>query len=135
MAQRYATVSDVVALFPALSGADAVALGTWLDATSPMIGLAVYGPLASQAHACLAAHNAAVAGVFDDVPGAATESGQVMGESNGPASRQYASSALYSLGADAIWTGSPYGRKYVEFRRMALARVGGSAVISNGRAR
>ena len=135
MAQRYALIGDVVALFPALAGADAVALQAWLDATQPMISLATYGTLASQAHACLSAHNAAVAGVFDDVPGAAGESGQVMGESNGPASRQYASSALYSLGADAIWTGSPYGRKYVEFRRMALARVGGSAVISNGRAR
>lgn len=135
MAQSYATVSDVVALFPALAGADAAALGAWLTATQPMISLATYGALASQAHACLAAHNAAVAGVFDDVPGAAGESGQITGEGNGPASRQYATSALYSLGTDAIYTGSPYGRKFVEFRRMALARVGGSAVISNGRAR
>lgn len=131
MAQRYATVSDVVALFPALSGADETSLEAWLDATQGLISLTVWGSLASQGHACLAAHNAAVAGVFADVPGAAGENGPVTSEANGPASRQYAPPAFYADGTEALYSGSPYGRKYLEFRRQIIGR--GIAIISNMR--
>jgi hypothetical protein len=131
MAQRHATVSDITALFPATAGADSAVLEAWLDATEPLISLAVWGTLASQAHACLAAHNAAVAGAFASVPGAAGEIGPITLEANGPASRQYAPPAFYADGTEALYTGSPYGRKYIEFRRQIIGR--GVAIISNMR--
>ena len=133
MANRYATTADVIALFPALAAGDAgvlAAIGEWLTATQPLISLTVWGVLASQGHACLAAHNAAVAGAFVLVPGAPGENGIVTSEANGPASRSFG--VWMGWGPDeGLYSSSPYGRKYIEFRRQIVGR--GVALISNMR--
>jgi hypothetical protein len=131
MAQRHATVSDITALFPATAGADSAVLEAWLDATEPLISLAVWGTIASQAHACLAAHNAAVAGAFAGVPGAPGEVGIVSAEANGPASRSFSVVSPSGSADEGLYLSTPYGRKFVEFRRQIIGR--GVAIISNMR--
>lgn len=128
MAQRYANAAEVIEIAPEFTGQEPL-INIWLGVAEEWIDVDVWGSPASDGHRLLTAHMMTV------VPGAISAGGQgvgagpLSGESNGPASRSYATPQP----SDAELGLSSYGRLFVSLRERIRPRV--SALLMRSGAR
>jgi len=125
MAARYANASEVIAIAPEFTGQEAI-IDVWLTVAECWIDPSVWGSCASTAHALLAAHMVTTSPVGGTIGGEGDGAGPLSGESNGPASRSYATPQP----SDAELGLSSYGRLFVSLRERVRPRT--AAVLMRG---
>lgn len=111
MAARHATLAEVLALAPELTGREA-RISHWLTFTADThIGLAAWTTTASQGHAALVAH------IVTSEPGSAAsggvEAGPIVSAALGPSSVSFAAPQLTDEYLSTTW----YGRLYQDLCR------------------
>lgn len=100
-----------------------------LDETACLVSVARFKTCTSIAHSRAAAHYIVTSPAWAAVAGVAgAETGPLVSEADGPASRAFAAPATW--GADAAgWDTSEHGRKFLTLRRRFRGR--GSAIVAN----
>ena len=112
------TWADVVALAPELGSLPIATQNAILAAVSVQVAAHVWGIKYNLACIYLAAHMGALSLMGSNGP-----SGQVIAESAGNMSRQYANNS--PMGTDPLWDRTPWGREYRRLlRSLATARIG-----------
>lgn len=112
MAERVATSSDVIALYPEFSGVTGSLLTTWLEVTEEMIDAECFGALQSQAQAMLTAHFIAMVPGSGVTPGAPITSKKI--------DKIQANYAIGTLPGDQELANTRYGLHFITLRDSIL---------------
>ena len=131
MAAALATVADVRLIAPEIVDPPISDphVQAALDESACLISIARFKECTSIAHARAAAHYIVTSAAWAGVAGVAgAETGPLVAESDGPASRAFAAPASWGDGA-AGWDTSEHGRKFLILRRRFRGR--GSAIVAN----
>lgn len=130
MAANLATVADVRLIAPEIVDPPITDphVQAALDETACLVSVARFKECTSQVHARAAAHCIVTSPGWAAVAGIEGETGPIVSEADGPASRSFAAPTSWT-GDAAGWDTSTHGRKYLALRKRFRGR--GSAIVAN----
>lgn len=120
MPQNYIDDATLLILAPEFAPLDSTFRQTWIEFTKQFVDLNAWGECSEAAHFFVTAHflETLPSGGLGG-PGTGGETGALVSEANGPASRSFSSPATIS--DESGWASSGYGRKYLLLRAKIIA--------------